>query len=155
MKKYVNVIKKNKKNLAITQPTIERVKKGYAFNYLIPNQLAELATQGKIKHLTMLNNLSKEKKNQLNQLSQQINNEITSINMIHIRKKCGNNHQIFGRVSEQEIKEKISNIIGESIDKKQIIVNSIKQIGTYTCHIKISEQITTKLQLRILPYHTM
>lgn len=149
MKKYVEVIIKNKKN---NQRVINRVAKGYAFNYLIPNQLAELATKKRVKHLMRINYLLSQKKDQINKLSQKISHDIMNIGILHVRKKNGNNYQIFGSVSEQDIQGAILEVIGEKIDKKRIQIDNIKQIGTYTCYISINEEIKTPIRLHILPH---
>ena len=152
MKKYIEIIRKQTGNNQNRQYKIEKVARGYAFNYLIPNQLAEFTTKGKLKHINMLNSLSDKKKIQLNKQSQRVNNEIKNIRIIHIRKKCGNNHQFFGSISEQDIQNKISKLIGGKIQKKQIIIKPIKQLGTFTCNIIINEEIKTNIKLKILPY---
>ena len=150
MKKYIEVIVKQEKN---NQKVVKRVTRGYAFNYLIPNHMAEVPTKGQLKHLQMLDSISKHKKDQTNKLDQQINNDIMKIQMIHIKKKCGNNGQIFGSILEQDIQEIIHNTIGKKIEKKQILIDNIKQLGTYMCYISVNEKIKNTIKLRILPSH--
>lgn len=149
MKKYIKVIKKNNNNNQI----IEKVARGYAFNYLIPNGLANIATEGEIKHLKMLRESSSQKKNKINRLSSKINNELIKLQIIHFRKKCGKDYQIFGSLTENDIQEKILNLIGKKIDKKQIFIKNIKELGTYTCQITITEDIKTFINIRLLPYY--
>jgi large subunit ribosomal protein L9 len=146
MKKYIEVILSKQKK-------IQKVKRGYAFNYLIPNGLAELATEGKIKHLNMLNASSSKKKDKESQFNKKISNYILQIGTIHVKKKCGKNEYIFGSISEQDIQDYIFDKIGEKINKKQILLDPIKQIGIYDCHILINETTKTHLKLHILPYN--
>ena len=148
MKKYIDVLITNNKN---NKKTIQKVTKGYAFNYLIPNNIAEIATKGKIKHINMLNDLSNKKRNQRNQKALKINDNILHTRIIHLRKKCGQNQQIFGSVSEQEIQEYILNTTGEKIEKKQIFIETIKKIGSSICYIMINDDIKTPIKIRILP----
>lgn len=149
MKKYIEVIKKHKNNHQI----IEKVVKGYAFNYLIPNGLANIATKGEIKHLKMLRKSSDQKNKKINILSSKINNELTQLKMIHFRKKCGKNYQIFGSLTENDIQEKILNLTGQKIEKKQILINNIKELGTYNCKITITEKTKVFINIRLLPYY--
>ncbi len=149
MKKYIEVIRKNNNNNQIT----EKVAKGYAFNYLIPNGLANIATEGEIKHLKMLRKSSSQKKNKINILSSKINNELIKLKIIHFRKKCGKDYQIFGSLTENDIQEKIMNLTGKKIDKKQIFIKNIKELGTYNCQITITEDIKTFIKIRLLPYY--
>lgn len=151
MKKQIEVIIKKKRPGQNNQQIIQKVSRGYAFNYLIPNQIAEIATKGKIKHIQMLNSLSHQKENLIHKLDLKINNDIINIQMIHIRKKCGQNHQIFGSISEHDIQEIILSTTGRKIEKKQILIQTIKQLGTYKCYIMVNDNIKTPINIRILP----
>jgi len=146
MKKYIQVILNNSH-----PPKIEKVSRGYAFNYLIPKQMAEIATKSKIQQINLRNHLSDQKKTQFQQKNLKMNEIIKKIKIIHLRKKCGSNYQIFGSVTEQEIQKLISKIIKNKIDKRQIAIQQIKQLGSYVCDIIIGEKIRTSIEIRILP----
>ena len=154
MKKYIEVIITKNRYSQNNEKTIKQVTRGYAFNYLIPNKIAEIATKGKIKHIQMLNNLAYKKKAQINLQDLKISNSILNARMIHLRKKCSQSQQIFGSVSEQDIQEIILHTIGQKIDKKQISIQTIKKIGTYICYIIINDNIKTAIKVRILPNRT-
>lgn len=146
MKKYIQVILKN------SQPQkIKKVSRGYAVNYLIPKKIAEIATKNRIKQIHLQNNLSNQKKEKSQQKNIKINKIMNNIQIIHIRKKCGSNYQIFGSVTEQEIQELIFKITKYKIDKKQIIIEQVKQIGVYLCEIIINETMKTTIKIGILP----
>ena len=146
MKKYIKVILRNSH-----PPKIAKVSKGYALNYLIPKQIADIATKNRIKQINLLNNLSTQKINKSQQKNLKIETIINELKMIHIRKKGGSNYQIFGSVNEQDIQELISKTIKYRIDKKQITVKQIKQLGTYLCEIIINEGIKSSIRIRIIP----
>ena len=152
MKKYIEIIFKDQKSKSKHNVKVTKVARGYALNYLIPNQLAEIATKSKIKHLKILHDISNQKKDQIDQQNEQTIKNIIKMKLIHLRKKCSLNGQIFGSLSEQEIQENIQNTIGKKIEKKYIIIDTIKQIGTYKCDIVINENTKTTLIIRIIPY---
>jgi len=151
MKKRIEVIIKKKELYKNPAQRIQKVSPGYAFNYLIPNQIAEIATKGKIKHLNLLQKKVEIQDDAIQNNNLQIKLDLEKINFLSIRKKCSQNKQIFGSISEQEIINKIFNITGQNIDKKQIRIDSIKQIGKYICKIKIDENIMTEIEIHILP----
>lgn len=154
MKKYIEIIENHNNKITQNKNITKKVAKGYAFNYLIPNRLAELATKGKIRHLQMLQKLSSDKKSLSDKLAEKIQIEVSHIRLLHIRKKCGNEYNIFGSVSEQDIKEKISDLIGEQIEKQQITIEPIKKLGAYNCNILIGEDRRVNLTAKVLPYYT-
>ena len=146
------IIKKTQTNIG-KYGEIKSVSKGYARNYLIPMKIAEIATKGKIKHIKML----QEKHNQL--MEQQLNNSIETqkylekMSKIKIRKKVSdkNSQQIFGSITEKEISEKIFKLTGINIERKQIFIPVIKNIGNYIIQVKITSNINANLKLQVLP----
>lgn len=154
MKKNIEIIIKKKDVHKKPTQRIQKVSLGYAFNYLIPNQIAEIATKGKIKHLKMVENILAKKDNQIYKKNLEVKIDLEKINFLSIRKKCSHNKQIFGSISEQEIISKIFYITGQNIEKKQIKIEPIKQIGKYLCQIKIDEDMSINTEIHILPNQT-
>ena len=152
MKKYIEVIKKRGYTPSNKTQIIEKVTKGYAFNYLIPNGLARIVTKGELKHLKMLQESSSQKRNETDRLSLKTKKEIMQITTIHFKKKCGKNHQIFGSISESDIQDRIWHLTGQRIDKRQIIIDNIKQLGKYSCQIIITENMKASIKIRLIPY---
>lgn len=150
MSKKIIIILKDEKNKN-QQEKIINVTRGYAFNYLIPQNIAEIATPGKLKHLNML----KQKQQKL----QQINKEkahitlkrLNIVNKITIKKKHGSKMQIFGQINEKEILKKIFEYTGYKLNKKQIYMPNIKTIGKYQIIIKLLDNVKTNLSLIIIP----
>ena len=146
------IIKKNQNHVG-KYGEIKNVNTGYARNYLIPMKVVEIATKGKIKHIKML----EEKHNRL--IRQKLNNSIKTqtylekISKIKIRKKISekDSKQIFGSITEKEISEKIFRLTGINIEKKQILIPVIKNIGNHKIQIKITSNINANLKLQVLP----
>lgn len=150
MKKSVEVIIKEKQTLNPTK-RIKKVALGYALNYLIPNKIAEISSKGKIKHLNMIYDIISKKENQIYYNYLKIKYDIESINTIHIRRKCSQNMQIFGSIAENDIINKILSLTGTEIEKKQINLQPIKNIGIYKLHLTFDENLNTEIELHILP----
>lgn len=151
MKKNITVIMKASSKNHKPQDRIKEVARGYAFNYLIPQQKAEVATQGKIRHLNMLEEIMSRKENFEHKQSIEIKNRISSIHAIRIRKKCSKEHLIFGSISEQDIAKQIQELTGQTVDKKQVVVGSCKKLGKYVARIIIEDRLEASIILCIVP----
>nr|YP_009541682.1 ribosomal protein L9 [Synarthrophyton chejuense]AYR05691.1 ribosomal protein L9 [Synarthrophyton chejuense] len=151
MKKTIKVIIKDKNSKLGKINTIKLVSLGYAFNYLIPNQLVEIATKGRLKHIRMLKKVQSEQENIIYNNNLEIKDKLDKIQKINIRKKLGPNQQIFGRITENDIIEQLAHLTSEKINKKQIKMPNIKEIGIYNIHIKIAENLSSNIKLHILP----
>lgn len=151
MKKNITVVMKRKSKNHQPKDRIKQVARGYAFNYLIPKGMAEVATKGQIKHLHMLQEIALNKKNFAQQQSVEIKNKLNNIHAIHIRKKCSREQLIFGNVSEQDVAKRISELTGETIDKRQISIINSKKLGKYVVKIMVEVSIEASVNLCIIP----
>ena len=153
MKKNIKVIITNKNLYKNPIDRIKTVARGYAFNYLIPNKIAVIATPQKIHYLNHRQNLKLKQSNEI--YSNQLNTkkQIEKVQTLYIKKKAGSNKQIFGRLLELEIIDHLLELSGQDIEKKQIYIEPIKEIGKYICHIMIADQINTQIEVNILPYN--
>lgn len=141
-KDYLNIGKKN---------TIINASRGYVFNYLIPQGIAEIATNKKIKHLNMFEFIKKNKIKQKEIQTEILYNNLMLIKKITISKKTGENNFIFGSINEKEIQTEIKKHTNFNLDKKQIKIPEIKKIGLFNCEINLLHNKLCNLQLNINP----
>nr|AYR06399.1 ribosomal protein L9 [Rhodogorgon sp.] len=150
MKKTFQIIVKQEDTPLGKIGEIKTVKLGYASNYLIPNGIAEIASEGKIAHYNMLQEKRLEQTKYIYNKALNLQKYLEIISKISIRKKVGKHQQIFGRLTEKEIAEKLIEITGKQLQKKQIVIPEIKKLGLYRITIKLTEQIDTTLILNLL-----
>nr|YP_010197681.1 ribosomal protein L9 [Gracilaria flabelliformis subsp. simplex]UAD86097.1 ribosomal protein L9 [Gracilaria flabelliformis subsp. simplex] len=151
MKKKITVIlKKNLVNLG-SVGTIVKVSSGYAFNYLIPYGFAYLATAGRLKHYKMFLNIKQKKLNEIKGKFQILAQKLNQIAKISVKKKVGNTNQIFGSISDTEIISNILYLTGEKLDKKNLYIPNIKNIGVYNLDIILTNEMRICIKLQVFP----
>ncbi|MFH0735787.1 MAG: 50S ribosomal protein L9 [bacterium] len=133
------ILRKHFENLG-EAGTVVDVKEGYALNYLIPRQIAYIASAGNIKAL------KEEKK----QSSMKESKELAAANSlkaelektpITIRVKVGEEEKLFGSVTNQMISDAIKEK-GFDIDKRKVeIVEPIKALGIYEINVKLHHSV--------------
>lgn len=151
MKKKINVIVQTDKLNNLQKGAITNVARGYAFNYLIPNQMAEVATQGKIKQIEMFRAISNKQKEAKSMNELRTENNLKKIRKICIYKKKGERNLIFGSVTEKDIKNWINKYSNLDTKNLQIKLYENKQIGNGNVEIIISSKISTNIQLQLMP----
>nr|YP_009396487.1 ribosomal protein L9 [Polysiphonia scopulorum]ARW65673.1 ribosomal protein L9 [Polysiphonia scopulorum] len=151
MKKKINVIVLKSKLNSITKGSIINVSRGYALNYLIPNKLAEVATQGKIKQIEMFQTIKdkREKTKNINESLCEAN--LKKINRICVYKKKGEKNLIFGSVTEKDIRSWIDKYSNLDTKKIQIKVSETKLIGQGNVEITITSKRHIIIQLYLVP----
>nr|YP_010865195.1 ribosomal protein L9 [Campylaephora boydenii]WGT74144.1 ribosomal protein L9 [Campylaephora boydenii] len=151
MGKHLTVIVKKTHPQIGNTGDIVKLSAGYIFNYLIPNNIVEIPTQGKIKHFQMFNTIEKTKKQNAIIKAQNTKQKIENIYKINITKKIGNKQHIFGSVNEKEVLSKIIHQTNQKLEKKDIGIPEIKQIGIFNLTIKYLDNKKYNLLLQVVP----
>jgi len=151
MSKKIKVIIKANKFKEQKRGTIIKVTHGYAFNYLIPNDIVEVATMKKLKHFSLFAQME-EQKHQADLIKNARKQKaITHITRMTMYKKKGDSTLIFGSIKDKDINDWMTRYTNIKIDKKDIALTNINQIGTYLINIESKDSSAIPIQLYILP----
>lgn len=123
---------------------------GYARNYLFPRKLAQEATDA---NLHILNNKKEnERKQKLAEIeaAQKVANELKG-KEIKIITKLGENGKLFGAITSKDIALEIKKQFKVEVDKKKIVMDTIKVSGTYEIEVKLYPEVSTKMKVVIIP----
>jgi large subunit ribosomal protein L9 len=127
---------------------IKDVASGYAYNYLIPNKLAIIATTTNIKEAEAFQESSDKRKEQEHEQAKELAVKLADTT-ITIKTKAGEGGKLFGAITSKQIgdalaEEKIK------IDRRKIILDEpIKSIGTTVVQIKIHPEVTATLKIKV------
>jgi len=119
---------------------------GYARNYLFPKGLAQEATEG---NLHILNNKKEaERRQKLAEIeaAQKLAESLKG-KQIKLTVKSGENGRLFGSITGKDIADEINKNFKVNIDKKKIVVDTIRQLGIYDVEVKLYPEISTKIKL--------
>lgn len=123
---------------------------GYARNYLFPKKLAQEATDA---NLHILNNKKEnERKQKLAELeaAQKLAQELKG-KEIKLSAKTGENGKLFGAITNKDVAELIDKQYGVKVDKKKIVMETIKVAGGYEIEVKLYPEVSTKMRVIIVP----
>jgi large subunit ribosomal protein L9 len=126
---------------------IKEVKRGYALNFLIPQNLAVLATPSEIKKLEQIKKLKEEEKKRKIEEAKELRKRLEGLE-IEIKVKTDEKGTLFGSVSPKEVAEALKKQ-GIEIEEKQIEMESIKKIGEYVIKIKLAGEIESQVKIKV------
>ncbi|MBQ6820391.1 MAG: 50S ribosomal protein L9 [Clostridium sp.] len=121
---------------------------GYARNYLFPRKLAEEATNANMHILNVKKENERKKKLAEIEAAQKLASELKG-KEIKIEAK-GNNGRLFGAITSKDVAELINKEYKLNIDKKKIVMDTIKVAGTYNIDIKLYPEVSTKMKVIIV-----
>ena len=123
---------------------------GYARNYLFPRKLAEEATANALHVVNAKKENERKKKLAEWEAAQKLAAELKG-KEVTINAKAGDNGRLFGAITNKDVAEAINSEFNLSIDKKKVVVNTIKVAGTYEVEVKLYPEVSTKMKVNIVP----
>ncbi len=121
---------------------------GYARNFLFPKGLA---SEANAQAMSEFKNKQQAEKYRIDTetAAAKAAAERLSGQTIRISAKAGQNGKLFGSVTSKEIAEKVKEQFGIDADKRKIVVDDIKQFGTYEFEVKLYQGISAKLYVMV------
>lgn len=123
---------------------------GYARNYLFPRKLAEEATDASLHILN--NKRENERKQKLAEMeaAQKLAAELKG-KEISITSKTGESGKLFGAITSKDVAELIKTQYNVQVDKKKIVMDTIKVAGQFEIEVKLYPEVSTKMKVIIVP----
>ena len=142
------ILKQDVANLGY-KDEIVKVKNGYANNYLLPKGMAIIATpvNKKIHAENLRQRAHKEEALRKNAETQQAALNGKTVKLIV---KVGENGQLFGGINNIMVAEALKEQHNYDVDRKNIVVEAIKAVGTYTAKVNVYKDIKAELNLEVV-----
>ena len=125
---------------------IKKVAAGYGRNFLIPQGFAVLATPGALKQVEQIKKRADERRAVLN-------NEISGIAAmvekltLPFASKAGETGKLYGSITHQMIADAINKKLGTTIDRRQIEVQPIRNLGEHIARIRLTVDLVPEVKI--------
>lgn len=121
---------------------------GYVRNFLFPRGYAIEANQ---KNLHVLNNQKEAERKQKLEETEDAQKLAQGLKgkEVKLQVKSGENGKLFGAITGKDIADKLNEEFGIEIDKKKIVMDNIKKVGSYNVEVKLYPEISAKINVVI------
>ena len=127
------------------------VAKGYARNYLLPKNLAIVATDSNISIAEKIQEKRIAEITESEELAESIKVALEDAHLV-IPQKSTDEGTLYAAVANNEIVEVIEKFSGFKIEESQIELNDqVKEIGLHNIKIRISEDVDFDVVLEVIP----
>ena len=127
------------------------VAKGYARNYLLPKNLAIVATDSNIAIAEKIQEKRIAEITESEELAEAIKLALADAHLV-ISQNSTDEGTLYAAVANNEIVEVIEKFSGFKIEESQIELNDqVKEIGLHNIKIKISEDVDFDVVLEVIP----
>jgi large subunit ribosomal protein L9 len=128
---------------------IIEVSEGYARNFLLPKQLAVVATATNINSAVQKKAAAERKAQQAFDEAKVMAAQLTKVSVI-IEAKMGNGGKLFGSVTAQDVADALKQQYNIDIDKRKVeIKGTVKSLGSYPITIKIHSEVSAQIEMKV------
>jgi large subunit ribosomal protein L9 len=128
---------------------IVEVKAGYGRNYLLPRNLAVMASAAHMKNLDLIKK-QKDQRDQKKLRSAMSEKDKLETISITASVQVGEEDKVFGSVTSQTVAELLA-AAGHPVDRRKIhLEDPIKELGLFTVPIKLATDVTADVKLWVV-----
>ena len=141
------ILKKDVENLGYVNDIVN-VRPGYAHNFLIPQGYAIAATASAKKVLAENLKQRAHKDEKLVEDARKVVAALAKV-AVTVQAKAGANNKIFGAVTSLQVSEGLK-AQGFDIEKKDIKIESIKELGSYTANVRLHKEVIAEVKVDVV-----
>ena len=128
---------------------IVKVANGYARNYLLPRNLALLATAGNKKHVERERKIMDARESEERGKADALAARMLALDYVFPR-RVGDTGQLYGSVTSADIAEFLKSK-GFEIDRRKLVLpEALKALGEHTVTLKLHREVSVPLKVQIV-----
>lgn len=125
---------------------VKRVADGYGRNYLLPQGLAVLATEGALRQVDQIRARANARRaiinNEMGGLAEMINGLVLAFPV-----RAGETGKLYGSITPQMISDAINTKLGTQIDRHVVEVEPIRTLGEHKARIHLTVDLNPEVKL--------
>lgn len=143
------ILKQDVKNLGYKDDVV-KVRPGYGRNFLIPKNLAEMATVSSKKMLTETVKQRAFKEQKVKAAAEASAAKLKDL-VVKVGAKVGESGKIFGSVTTVQVADAMKKL-GYDVDRKNITMNeeAVKTVGTYTANVRFHKEVISTVTFEVV-----
>ena len=130
---------------------VKEVKRGFAKNYLLPKNIAVLATKASLERIPKLKvEADKNRIQRLNDMKEMAS-EIDGMR-VNLPMRSGPTGKLYGSVTNNMIASELSSISSKDIQRRMIVLpESIRQLGLFEISLNLLQEVQANISLLVHP----
>ena len=125
---------------------VKKVADGYGRNFLLPQNMALLATPGALKQSEKIRSDATKKRAVLNNEMGAVAQVINGL-ALGFASKAGETGKLYGSVTAQDVVIAIKNKTGVDIKRQQIDLQPIRKLGEHKAHIRLTMDLIPEIRV--------
>jgi large subunit ribosomal protein L9 len=126
-----------------------RVKAGFARNFLIPRGLAAMATKTSVARVEHERRVAQVRAVKHRAAADELSNKLKGVKLT-LHAQVGEEQKLYGSITTRDIETALAEK-GFEIDRRKIIAEPIKELGTHKVTIKIASGVDAEIEVEVAP----
>ncbi len=128
---------------------VKRVADGYGRNYLIPQGLAVLATEGALKQAERIRQKAAAQRAILNEEMASVAERLQGITLTFAA-RAGETGKLYGSITAQDVAEALQKKIGYAIKRQMLEMQPLRTLGEHTVRVRLTMDLIP--EVRVIVY---
>jgi large subunit ribosomal protein L9 len=130
---------------------VKKVTNGYGRNFLIPQQMAVLATPGALKQAETIRKTAEKQRAQQTADAQAVANQLAGLELVFER-RAGETGKLYGSVTSTDIVEVILDKTQIEVDRRKVALpEPIRTLGEQEVTVKLMIDVSTTIKVMVVP----
>ena len=130
---------------------VKKVANGYGRNYLIPQQMAVIATPGALKQAETIRKTAEKQRAQQTADAQAVANQLAGLEL-PFERRAGETGKLYGSVTSTDIVEAILEKTQIEVDRRKVALpEPIRTLGEQEVTIKLMIDVSTTVKVVVVP----
>ena len=126
------------------------VKPGFGQNYLIPNQLAVVATKSTRKRYEEERRQAAHKIEAARGNAEKLAEKLNGTEIVIPVKTGDDDERLFGTVTTAQVVDELKTM-GFELDRRKVSMEDVKTTGVYTATVRLHPEITAEVKVKVVP----
>jgi large subunit ribosomal protein L9 len=125
---------------------IKKVADGYGRNFLLPQGLAVLATEGALKQIQKIKSQAEIRRTTQNNELKGLADQIKEVTLI-FPAKAGETGKLYGSITTQDIATALTEKVRFEIKRQQVDTQPIRTLGEFTAHVRLTMDLVPEIKV--------
>lgn len=129
---------------------IVEVKDGYARNYLLPRNLAMIASRGAEKQIATIRRAQDARRIRNLEHAQELQEQLQGLGAVTLTAKVSRQGNLFGSITAADVVTAVRRAGGPNLDKRTVDLGGhIKSVGSHPVRVRLHPEVTASLNVEV------
>jgi len=125
---------------------IKKVADGYGRNFLIPQGLAVLATEGALKQVQKIKAQAEVRRSSQNNELKGLADQIKDV-VLTFAAKAGDTGKLYGSITTQDVASALTEKVRFEVKRQQVDIQPIRNLGEFVAHIRLTMDLVPEVKI--------